>query len=243
MLSEAVSGWIHNEDTRRPGQIQYHQKTAEERGRFYRRTESIAWSLFGVSLGLGTSLALHAALGSYLRVLDAWLSRIPFPWLVPLAGIMGMLAVLTYGSVEDIRTPDPILRTPHILWSTLAGILFSAAIVSCWLIMGWNDEGLYSTLFLATIIFLTSGGAIRYWTEKIAIEAEAQGSAAAHAVYVRAKKALEQVDADCAAGKIDTPTAGRRREGIVRDLGCFALDETDAWLRSHRERPLRPAMG
>ena len=34
-----------------------------------------------------------------------------------------------------------------------------------------------------------------------------------------------------------------RREQIIRDLGQFALAETEAWLRSHRERPLHPALG
>jgi hypothetical protein len=93
--------------------------------------------------------------------------------------------------------------------------------------------------FLASVILLTWGGIFRYRTEKIAIEAEAQGSEMALPIYRRAKAALAEVDTHCT----DAEAAWQHREKIIRDLGEFALTETEAWLRSHRERPLHPALG
>ena len=107
-------------------------------------------------------------------------------------------------------------------------------------------------LFIVLIIFGAGklpqlgegvGKAIRGFKKSVhegdAIEAEAQGSEIAYPIYCRAKAALDEVDMQCA----DAREAGRRREEIIRDLGKFALAETEAWLRSHRERPLHPALG
>jgi hypothetical protein len=212
--------------------------------RYYGWSEFWAWSLFWISLGLATWLAVQA---SQIRVFDAaihWASHNAWPGLIPLVGFATGLGVWVISGIQNLGPPHAEWYALKIWpWPFLAGILFGAAAFALRLICRWPEELLHTTLFLMTILFLALGGIVRYWAEKLALEAEAQGAAEASPIYRRAKIALDQVDSDSAANKIDIETARRRRELIVRDLGRYALDETEAWLRSHRERPLHPAMG
>jgi len=245
-LPEPVLRWIDNCDARSPGQIQYHRRTANERKRSYGVAESFAWSLFIIALGLAIWLGIDAFLEKHLHLLKPamdWISHLTCPWLVPLFGSVGAAAVLTAVGFKNVDAPERMLRLPQILASLLAGLLIGTVIVSLFLIFQWEERWRESTLFLGTVVLLTIGGVIRYRTEKIATEAEAQGSSSAYLVYVRAKKVLDQIDLDYAANRINAEMARRRREKIIRDLGQFALVETEGWLRNHRERPLHPAMG
>ena len=90
---------------------------------------------------------------------------------------------------------------------------------------------------------LATAGAIKYVAEKISLEAEAQNAAEASIIYSRARRALDQIDRDLDAKRIDLEEAHRRRTGLVVDVGQYALTETESWLRSHRERPLHPPVG
>lgn len=241
-LPDQVIHWIDNEDARNRGQIQYHRRTADERKRRYGMAEFAAWSLFGISLGAATWLAVYVLL-KLLEVPAAdaigWLSETSVPLLVFVLGVVCGLLLLWVVGIADFELPEFAFRAPHIVGSWVAGILFGAAVVALWVIWAWEPEGLRKLLFLASVIPLVWGGIIRYGTEKIAIEAEAQGSEAAYPIYRRAKAALDEVETHFR----DAEAARRRREEIIRDLGEFALAETEAWLRSHRERPLHPALG
>lgn len=246
-LPDAVARWIDNADEKPPGQVQYHRNTASNRRQRYGSAEFVAWSMFGVSLGMASCLAIYASREvTQIQVLaDAVMamSRRVAPWLFPLLTIVGGTALLAFAGIKDIKSSYWAWRAPHVIWSCLAGMLFGATAVALWLSLNWDKELLHTTLFLATVLLLAAGGAIRYRTEKLAIEAEAQGSAEALPVYLRARMALEQVDKDCAAHELDAVFALSQREQIIRDLGQYALAETEAWLRSHRERPIHPAMG
>jgi hypothetical protein len=240
-LPDLVIQWIDNADERYRGQIQYHERTAENRKRRYGRAEFFAWSLFGISIGAATWLAAYVC-ANMLGVLDeamGWISHMSPPWLVPVLGVLCGAGLLWVLGKEDTQSPDLAFKAPRLIGSWLAGILLGAAVVAFWAMFELDPDGLRKLLFLASVILLAWGGIIRYWTEKIAIEAEAQGSETAYPIYRRGKAALEEADAQCA----DIETARRRREEIIRDLGKFALAETEAWLRSHRERPLHPALG
>ena len=233
--------WIDNDDARNRGQIQYHKRTTEERKRRHGLAEFAAWSLFGISLGAAAWLAICVWLEplGWLYEAMSWLARLPHAWLMPvLATVAGSPLLATVG-IKDVWSPGLAFRAPHIIGSWLAGMLFGAAALALWAIFDWHPEGLRIFLFLASVVLLAWAGIIRYRTEKIAIEAEGEGSEMAYPIYCRARAAIHDVDRYCA----DIETASRYREKIIRDLGEFALAETEAWLRSHRERPLHPALG
>jgi hypothetical protein len=240
-LPDPVIQWINNEDRRSRGQIQYHEQTAEDRKRRYGRDEFLAWSLFGISLGAAVWLMGYTGLNLVDRFGDLkdWLSDTPFSWLVPVLATAAAVLLLGALGIDDIRSPERALKAPHILGSWLAGIFLGSAVVALWAVLGWEGHGLRKLLFLGSVILLAWGGIIRYRTEKLAVEAEAQGSEMALPIYRRAEAALDEVEQHCP----DPEAARRRREQIIRDLGEFALAETEAWLRSHRERPLHPALG
>jgi hypothetical protein len=229
-------------------QIQYHEKTEKDRKRRYGRDEFRAWSLFGISLGAAVWLAGYTAVRlaahtfvdvlGYVHDAKYWFSHDPHAWLIPLIAAAGGAVLLLALRIADIRSPERAFRAMHIIGSWLAGIFLGAAIVALWAIFDWGPDGLRKLLFLASVILLAWGGIIRYRTEKIAIEAEAQGSEMAYPIYRRAEAALEEVE-----HAADPEAARQRREQIIRDLGQFASAETEAWLRSHRERPLHPALG
>jgi hypothetical protein len=93
------------------------------------------------------------------------------------------------------------------------------------------------------LLLLAAAGAIKYAAEKLDVEAEAQNAAEASIIYARARRSLDQIDQELDTKSIGLVEANRRRERVIRDLGLYALAETEAWLRSHRERPLHPPIG
>jgi hypothetical protein len=231
-LPVPVMQWIDNEDQRNRGQIQYHSWTAVNRKRRYGRNEFLAWSLFGISLGAAVWLVIYTSV----NMLD-WVSGISPRWLVPVLATAAVITLLLVLRIEDIRSPERALKAPHILGSWAAGIFLGAAIAWSWAIFDLDPDWLRKLFFLGSVIPLAWGGIARYRTEKIAIEAEAEGSEMTYPIYRRAKAALDEIEKNCSVAE-----AMRRREKIIRDLGEFALAETEAWLRSHRERPLHPAL-
>jgi hypothetical protein len=248
LLPELVRQWIDREE-RPPGQIQYHRNTARRRKLRYGEAEFAAWSLFGISLGAAVWLAAYTAVrlaahefpevAAVVATLRLWFTQGWWPWLVSaLAAVAGILLLALLGK-EDLRSPELAFKAPHIVGSWAVGMLLGGALAAVWAILHFPPDGLRKVLFLASVIFLAWGGIIRYRTEKIAIEAEAQGSETALPIYRRAKAALDAIEQQ----HLDPDSARRQREKIIRDLGEFALNETEAWLRSHRERPLHPALG
>jgi hypothetical protein len=246
-LPDQVRQWIDQEP--RQGQIQYHRDTARDRKRRYGWAEFWAWSLFGISLGAAfwlavyaaVQLAVHASLETEAIVENAklWFGHGSWPWLVAaVAAVAGVLLLVLLGK-EDLRSPGRAFKAPHIVGSWAAGMLFGLALGLLWVWLDLEPDRLRKALFLAAVILLAWGGIIRYRAEKIALEAEAQGSGTALPIFRRAKAALKEINQrNC-----NPEEASRRREEIICDLGKFALAETEAWLRSHRERPLHPALG
>ncbi len=112
-----------------------------------------------------------------------------------------------------------------------------------WYAKGGNRDMLHQVLGVGALLLLAAAGTIKYAAEKIDVEAEAQNAAEASIIYARARRLLDQIDRELDAKSIDLAEANRQRERIIRDLGLYALAETETWLRSHRERPLHPPIG
>jgi hypothetical protein len=75
--------------------------------------------------------------------------------------------------------------------------------------------------------------------ERLNIEAEALEYRDALGRFERAERRLARA-ADPATG---TPADQKAARDIVFELGCLALAENEAWLKSRRERPLTPIVG
>jgi hypothetical protein len=86
------------------------------------------------------------------------------------------------------------------------------------------------------IIYLPAlGGAMRFLSEKLAIEAEALSYRDAHCWFVHADELLSHIKP----GMGNSVADAQARDVIMR-LGILALEENAAWLRSRRQRPLSP---
>lgn len=103
-----------------------------------------------------------------------------------------------------------------------------------------RDRGVlaeYMTILM--IAFLPAmAGALRFISEKMAMEAEARSYRDALEWFERADRLLSEL----------RPGQGRQEadakaRDVVRQLGILALGESQQWLKSRRERPLSPLIG
>lgn len=94
----------------------------------------------------------------------------------------------------------------------------------------------YMTIVL--VVFVPAlGGAVRFVSEKLAVEAEALSYRDAHLWFERATERLQ----DLAPGHGDEQ-ADEQARNIVRRLGKLAMSENESWLKLRRQRPLSPVI-
>lgn len=92
----------------------------------------------------------------------------------------------------------------------------------------------YMTIVI--IVFLPAlGGAVRFLSEKLAVEAEALSYRDAHVWFENATNILRRLKP----GRGDADADARARD-LVRRLGSLALSENESWLKLRRQRPLSP---
>jgi hypothetical protein len=246
-LPPAVEDWIGVAGPDSSGQIRYQFQAAQSRKRTYNLFEFLVWSCFGVALGMGVWLAFHSLHdAAHWQVLDRLTDKLRgtvFEQLIPLCLAGGFVVWLVIVGREHFEGKAEGVTAKRVLQSLGPGFVAATAIVATWHIRRWDHSLLHEFLGTAALLLLALAGAIKYVSEKIGIEAEAQGAAEASVIYSRARRSLDQIDRDVAAKLIDVAEANRRRERIVLDLGQYALTETESWLRSHRERPLHPPVG
>lgn len=93
-------------------------------------------------------------------------------------------------------------------------------------------------LTIVMIVFLPAlGGAVRFLSEKLAVEAEALSYRDAHLWFEHATEMLLQLRP----GRGDAKADERARQ-VVRRLGILALSEHESWLKLRRQRPLSPVI-
>lgn len=89
---------------------------------------------------------------------------------------------------------------------------------------------------IVPVVFLpTLDGAMRFLSEKLAIEAEALSYRDAHVWFEHAKDLL----CEQRPGRGDHK-ADQRAKDVIRRLANLAISENEAWLKLRRERPLSP---
>jgi hypothetical protein len=89
------------------------------------------------------------------------------------------------------------------------------------------------------VVLYAVAGAKRYLMERLNIEAEALEYRDARRRFERAERRLGR-GSDPVSG---APAEEEAAQRLVYELGCLALAENEAWLKSRRERPLTPIVG
>ena len=241
-LPAGVEHWIGRAEPNLSGQLGYQNKTARSRKITYEWLEAAIWISFGIAFATAIWLAIHAAHeAAKMHVFEKLADRVGWPMAVGLfvAGI-ALLLFVACERFENASQNTIVRRIWHSVWP---GMFLAAALLMAWYAKGWNHDTLHQVLGVGALLLLAAAGTIKYAAEKLDVEAEAQNAAEASIIYARARRSLDQIDLELDAKSINLAEANRRRERIIRDLGLYALAETETWLRSHRERPLHPPIG
>jgi hypothetical protein len=239
-------------------QLWYFTNNREIRETSVHRIDALSWSLFVVSGMLAAVLwswrAIDGGMGMFAHAahvrLPAWASFMgfdvsPLLWLL-LAGLAIGFRVLNH----DIRQGLPAIVLTGAMGALAAtGIALALvnaghhiAFVVAWLTgSSKTPEGDLASFALISVLVVISAlaGALRYRMERLNIEAEALEYRDALGRFERAERRLARA-ADPATG---TPADQKAARDIVFELGCLALAENEAWLKSRRERPLTPIVG
>lgn len=174
---------------------------------------TIALPPVGLSLSLGIFVALAAIYGCF------WLWRV-----LPDANL--------------VHPAQSVAAVGAILIVTLS-ILPAVSKHSEHFENGRDVDLLAEYMAILVIAFLPAmAGAMRFVSEKLAVDAEALSYRDALVWFKRADQLLTVVRP----GEGRTESDDRARE-IVRELGLLALGESEDWLKSRRERPLSPLIG
>lgn len=82
------------------------------------------------------------------------------------------------------------------------------------------------------VVVAAVAGAIRFYAERLALDAELHSYREALVTFRRARQ-------DLAAANATQELTGRRQQ-VLLELGRIALNENESWIRAHRVRPLEP---
>jgi hypothetical protein len=94
---------------------------------------------------------------------------------------------------------------------------------------------------VALVVLTAAAGAVHFHAEKRGWEAEAFAFRDALDKFERAERTFATL-VDPVSGEPADANVARARE-LVRSLGVLAMRENEAWLKTHRERPLSPVVG
>ncbi|SDR64121.1 hypothetical protein SAMN05519103_09423 [Rhizobiales bacterium GAS113] len=228
------------------GQLWYFINNVEDRETQANIYDARSWCLFVASGALGAVLWTWLAFPKAKAVtmfahmahihLPSWTSTIGFDirfllWLL-LAALVIKFRILNH----DIRRGlGAILLTGAS--GVLAAIGFALAVVSAEpFIVG--PTRVHDAVIAGLVVLSAIAGAQRFLMEKLNIEAEALEYRDARGRFERGERLLAR-GSDPGTGAPANEEAAKR---LVYELGCLALAENEAWLKSRRERPLTPVV-
>jgi hypothetical protein len=233
-------------------QLWYFINNGENREKRVHIIDAASWCLFVASGMLAAVLWMWLAFPKVMTMfkhmahirLPYWVSAIsfdiqPFLWL--------LLAVLPLGF--RILNHDIRRGLGAILLTGMSGMLAAVGVALTLLSAGpliadatrMHDADFAVTYAVsAGLVVLSAGaGALRYLMERLNVEAEALEYRDARGRFERGERRLAR-GSDPGTGAPADEEAAKR---VVYELGCLALAENEAWLKSRRERPLTPVVG
>jgi hypothetical protein len=174
----------------------------------------------------------------------SWASPVGFDVSLPLWLLLAVLAIGFRVWNHDIRQGwGAVLLTGAL--GAVAAVGFALALIGAGPLIaaatGVPDPDLavkYAVL-AGLVVLSAAAGALRYLMERLNVEAEALEYRDARGRFERAERHLAR-GSDPGTGAPADEEAAKR---VVYELGCLALAENEAWLKSRRERPLTPVVG
>jgi hypothetical protein len=168
---------------------------------------------------------------------------------------LAVLAIRFRGANHDFRHGSQALVLTGVL-GTIAAVFIARAFINAEpLIVGLVTRiehirdplaqgpdprlAVINAVISALVVLYAIAGAKRYLMERLNIEAEALEYRDARQRFELAERRLAP-GSDPASG---TPADEEAAQRLVYELGCLALAENEAWLKSRRERPLTPIVG
>ena len=242
-------------------QLSYFSAKEKSRLDFVHKSDAVSWMLVAASAFMGLIL--------WIWLMDAWLWHDDHPvfhWFLGVASAAGPadmpecpVAILVWVSAallviwfavanRDLKRLPAILTTSFLSLVLALLLSFAVAAAAQYASAPPNDP-LHATpakymMMIVLVGLSAAAGALRYFTERLNIEAEAHEYRDAKERFERAEHLLcsHLRSANGDEAKIDK---ARRMaaQRIVRELGRLALIENEAWLKSRRERPLTPVVG
>ncbi|MBV9996853.1 MAG: hypothetical protein JO127_16750 [Caulobacteraceae bacterium] len=230
-------------------QIEFFERRIADRRRELAAVEGASWFLFGASLGVGACLAamqIWLVLPAVLMGPGEWSPPIRWALLVAGAAVIGaLLLVAARGRRRADREEGPPAAAVWIM-GLLGGLVLTFTLCDLAAMasgaspakprIGATLEWAKDLIAIAVIVPAAMAGALRYVADKSSWAAELSGYEHAREQFQRGHDLLT------APSEGEALTAPERRE-VVLALGEEALAENEAWLRSHRERPLEPVVG
>jgi hypothetical protein len=234
------------------GQLWYFTNNGENRETRVHIVDAASWCLFVVSGALAAVLWTWIAFPSGMSMfehlahvrLPSWASFVGFDISLPLWLLLAVLAIGFRVWNHDIRQGSGAVLLTGAL-GALAAVAFALALIGAGPLIaaatGVPDPDLavkYAVL-AGLVVLSAAAGALRYLMERLNVEAEALEYRDARGRFERAERHLAR-GSDPATG---TPADEEAAKRVVYELGCLALAENEAWLKSRRERPLTPVVG
>jgi hypothetical protein len=244
-------------------QLWYFTKNGKDREARAARADAETWCMFAASGVLGgllwTWLTFDNAMSFFVHM-----AHFPFPeWANALGFDVSLLVwaglaaatIQVRGSNHDFRQGSKALLLTGVL-GAIAAVFIALAFVSAGpliirliqmlqRVLGLSAEipdfrlAVINAVISGLALLYAAAGAKRYLTERLNIEAEALEYRDARRRFERAERLLARGSHPASGAPADEEAAQR----LVYELGCLALAENEAWLKSRRERPLTPVVG
>jgi hypothetical protein len=104
-------------------------------------------------------------------------------------------------------------------------------------------ETFRALMLTGTTLLLAASGMLRYYVEKRNHAAQAIQSDDCHRAFLRAQATLQSATGTLGDAPGQDAHALRRARAVIVEISKLALDENEAWLRAHRERPVEAISG
>jgi hypothetical protein len=232
-------------------QLWYFNRNAEKREIRAQVMDSASWSLFVASGALGLVLWAWVAFAGVRRFFETRIDDLGHASVARIgwdAQPLGWFLIFLLAIGFRVLNRDIHKGWPAGVLALASGAIAALAITSMLVtthsgiiaLTGSEPHEAVPHAIMVWLVFMTAlAGALRYLVERLNIEAEALDYRDARERFERAERELA-AGADPQTGAPADQTVARE---LVRELGCLALKENEAWLKSRRERPLTPVVG